>query len=86
MEKCVWCNRSDGYLEEVTVEAPDRFGFNPGGKMMTAHPEHTSPVHNYYSLAARVAKRYVLVMVIVGGLALLGLIPLLMIDQQGGGT
>ncbi len=81
MERCVWCNRSNGCPKEVTVEADDRFGLNPGDKTMTAHLEHIPRVRTFYSLVNRAAKCYVLVMVLAGVLALLDLIPLLMVDQ-----
>ncbi len=84
MEKCVWCNRSERRLKNITVETPNRFGLNAGGKKMAVCPEHAPRLKKFYFLVYRMAKWYVLVLVLVGVLALLGLAPLVMIDQQGG--
>ncbi len=84
MEKCVWCNRSERRLKNITVETPNRFGLNAEGKKMAVCPEHVPQLQKFYFLVNRMAKWYVLVLVLVGALALLGLVPLVMIDQQGG--
>lgn len=81
---CAWCGRSDGELQTIIVELPDRLTISTQEQSLTVHPEHETSMRSYAARIRTHGRRFLILVGLLGGLApLLG--TLLLIVQLGVG-
>lgn len=69
-QKCIWSNREDECVKEITVLAPDSFGLNPQEKTFFVLPEYEHNFRRFMDRAVQYSRLFL-------GLVALSLIILL---------
>ena len=54
--RCVWCNRNDDSVREVSVAWIDRWGRNPAQRRLAVHPGHEEKLRRFAAHANRNAR------------------------------
>ena len=80
--RCIWCNRSDESVREVTLPMIDRWGGNPAERAFPVHPEHDDAFRRFAELANRNGRRFVLGIAAVSVAMLL--VPMAVTESGGG--
>lgn len=86
MAKCLWCNQSEGVLEEIEIAGSNRGLVGPRTKTVTAHPEHADFVRDYFSRANKEMEKVLLRLVALMFLTIMGVFAVATVQYKGGDT